>query len=349
MEADEKIFKVWNQFDFNVDPINAETEKEKFFKNKDYNPQFKYPNTTNLTQFKKNLQNLNPDRSLIGRMINGRGRSILNKIEMLLNRKAENFTQKSIDVFGKPNKKVINLAKNKLRLNDEFEIKNLSAKDATRIILRALSEHKLKWNVALRGNMSANAKVDASDKIIYIKREEKFSSHAIERLIVHEIFSHIFRMENATLQKYKIFQVGFPNYLETEEGLAALNEEKTGYLLQNKIQRLYAGRVFAVNLALGKNFSDVFASLKEHFPEEDAWNLTVRVKRGLADTSEPGGFTKDFLYLAGKGKLKDFLKKQGKIIDIYAGRIGTEHISALKESNSIRKAFWLPNNLKQKQ
>lgn len=346
IEADEKLFEVWRQFDFNIDPINIEIEKQRFLKNKDYNPKFEYLKELKLNQFMKNLENIKHDDSWIGKLIKKRTRYILKKIEMLSNKENENFTKNSITVFGKPNKNLLELANKELKLKDEIEIKNLSDKDARKIIFRALSENNLKnWQIQIRRDMGAISKVDAADRIIYIKKGEKFSLAGIERLIVHELQSHAFRMENSQLQKYKLFQVGFPNYLETEEGLAAFNEERTEYLLHNKIRRLYAGRVIAVDLALKNGFADVFAELTKFFSDEDAWDLTVRVKRGLQNTSQPGAFTKDYLYSSGKIKVKEFLRSKGNILDLYIGRIGVSHIPVIKENNNIKPASWIPNNM----
>ena len=346
MEADNKLFDVWQQFDFDMDPINAESEKGKFLKNKDYNPEFDYQKEGKLNQFKKDLLNIHPDDSLIGKLIKERRDIMLKKIEMLLTRKAENLTANSIELFGKPDKKLVSFALEEIKLPDDLEIKNLSDNDVRKIISRALSENKLSnWNVQIKEDMSATAKVNTAERIVYIKRGEKFSTAGVERLIVHELQSHAFRMENSIRQKYKIFQVGFPNYLETEEGLAAFNEEMVGYLLHNRIRRIYAGRVIAVNLALEKSFSEVFAELSNHFPEEDAWTLTVRAKRGLIDTSEQGGFTKDYLYLNGKLKIKAFLKKNKDegLLSIYAGRISINHVKLLNHlSDEIVRPLFLP-------
>ena len=190
--------------------------------------------------------------------------------------------------------------------------------------------------------MSATAKVDSANKVVCIKRGERFSGQGIERLIVHELKTHAFRLENARLQKYKLFQIGFANYLETEEGIATLNEEKADYLLHNKIKRNYAGRVIAVNLALEKGFADVFAELERYFSEEDAWDITLRVKRGLKDTGQAGAFTKDHLYLTGNIKIKEFQKK-GNVRELYIGKIGIEHLPLLKNFKELKQPVFLPN------
>ncbi|MBU2496717.1 MAG: flavohemoglobin expression-modulating QEGLA motif protein, partial [Nanoarchaeota archaeon] len=256
LESDDKLFEIWKQFDFNIDPSNAETEKEKFLKNRDYSPKFEYLRVLNLEHFKKNLLNIKTDNSWIGKLIKERIENILKKVEMLSNRNNESFTKSSVQLFGKPSKETTDEAKKLLQLREELEIKNLFCTDARRIISRALVENKLRgWRVELRDDMSATAKVDSADRIVCIKTGEKFSGSGIERLIVHELQTHAFRLENARLQKYKLFQIGFPNYLVTEEGIATLNEEKAEYLLNDKIKKLYAGRIIAVNLALEKGFA----------------------------------------------------------------------------------------------
>ncbi len=39
-------------------------------------------------------------------------------------------------------------------------------------------------------------------------------------MLRHEIDCHVLRSENGKQQPFKIFNYGFPNYLETEEGYA---------------------------------------------------------------------------------------------------------------------------------
>ncbi len=64
--------------------------------------------------------------------------------------------------------------------------------------------------------------------------------------------------------------------------------------------------------------------------------MTVRVKRGLKDTSAPGGFIKDHVYLEGKRALEGFIAKGGNITPLYAGKIG------LVEEGIILPPAYLP-------
>ncbi len=349
MEADGKLFDIWQQFNFDVDPINSESEKKKFFSNQDYNPQFRYSSKQNFAQFRKNLLSVSPDSdsSWVSKIIKQRRDMILLKIDMLLNRNAESFTSNSITLFGKPDHSLVSIAREDVKLPEEAEIKNLSDKDAASMLSRTLTEMNLNhWSTQIRENMSAAARIDSAGKMVYIRKGELFSFAGVERLIVHELQTHVFRMENSMLQKYKIFQIGFPHYLETEEGLAAYNEEQAEHLHHNKIKKTYAGRVLAVSLALEKEFSDVFAELRKYFSEEDAWRLTLRTKRGLHDTSETGGFTKDYIYLNGKLKVKNFIErnKNDGISEIYRGKVGLDHLEDLRVNKSeVTSPIYLPN------
>lgn len=59
--------------------------------------------------------------------------------------------------------------------------------------------------------------------------------------------------------------------------------------------------------------------------------MTIRAKRGLGDTSKPGGFIKDHVYLEGKVLLDDFVKDGGDLTPLYAGKIGLQHIDLVKK------------------
>ena len=140
---------------------------------------------------------------------------------------------------------------------------------------------------------------------------------------------------------FKIFEKGFPRYLTTEEGLAVVNEEVWN-VLDIKTLRAYAGRVLAISKALNNSFKDTYDYLLNYFDTNIAWRLTLRAKRGLADTEESGAYTKDLVYLKGYFLVKDYLKKKGSIIDLYFGKVGVDDIKLLKEIKGLKKPLYLP-------
>lgn len=312
-----------------LQPLNARKEKEKIFKDKTYNPQLKYqPPKNQLTQIKKNLLCLRADSSVIGQLFSKRIRELILQIDLLRNIGKPVITKYSIELYGEPSKEVVRKATKFLDLPSQKESFQYSKISVVKKFLDSLLTKGLNWKV-IEKEMVVAAAFNVTERILYINTNRKFSDHDLKRLIVHEIGTHVTRTENGRKQNYKLFSIGFPGYLMTEEGLAVYNESKTG-LLSNDVLKNYAGRVVAVDLALKSSFSTVYTNLLESFPKEEAWTLAMRAKRGLADTSKSGAFTKDHVYLSGYYMIKDFVKKGGNLKNLYAGKIGIQHLPHLR-------------------
>lgn len=247
------------------------------------------------------------------------------------------FTKYSIQRFGKPSESLIKKAYHILQtVEDDKEEEPLSIQEAKDILKDKLSQLNLDWKINEK-EMTAKAEVLLSNKTLNLKNT-KFSESFVKRLIVHEIGTHIFRGENGAQQELKIFEAGFPNNLMTEEGLAAVNEKHFG-VMKNSTLRQYAARVVAIETALQYGFKDVYKHLTQYLSEEDALTLTIRVKKGLDDTSQPGAYTKDYLYL--KGYLE--LLETEDINLLYYGRIGIEHMQYVKKGKLNEPRFTREN------
>jgi hypothetical protein len=147
--------------------------------------------------------------------------------------------------------------------------------------------------------------------------------------VEHEIGVHALRAENGHAMPLGIFRVGLEGYLETEEGMAAWREWKSGI---DDGLRLFALRVLAVDWASRLPFSAVFGNLSQNgVPDDLAWSLTQRVKRGLSDTGRPGCYSKDVSYFRGYLKVKDFMAAGGSWDELMKyGKISMEHLPAMK-------------------
>ena len=146
--------------------------------------------------------------------------------------------------------------------------------------------------------MASKACINKADKTLYIKKNSFFTGQFLKRLVVHEIGTHILRYENGLQQPFKIFSLGFADYLSTEEGLAVVNEEMHNCLTRSTL-KTYAARVVAVSKALKCNFRETFNYLEPFVGKDNAFDITLRVKRGLGDTTWAGAFTKVMVYLKG--------------------------------------------------
>ena len=320
------IGKIGNSY-FN--PLNTHEEKKKVFKDNTYNPKFKYtPPKKTLESAEKMLNELKTDNTVYGQLLRRKIKELQNTLGMIKNTGKKNFTNYSLKVYGRPSQELVRTAKKILKIDEEEVWKKYSKLSVHKKFTDTFMLNKYDWEVKEK-NMVAGAAVNSKKRTLFLNKEKDFSERDVKRLIIHEIGTHVARYENGKKQKYAMFSFGFPNYIETEEGFAAYNEYKCG-LLSPKILKTYAGRVLANDLSLKNSFCAVYNSLLEYFPKNDAWTLTLRAKRGLSDTSKPGAFTKDHIYLKGFLNVKKYAERGGDIKKLYIGKIGIEHVPLLK-------------------
>ena len=65
----------------------------------------------------------------------------------------------------------------------------------------------------------------------------------------------------------------------------------------------------------------------------------------MGDTSKPGGFLKDHVYLQGMLTINDYVKNGGDVKLLYAGKIGVKDVYLVKEG-IIKPAKILPEFIK---
>ena len=266
------------------------------------------------------------------------------------------FTEYSIWVFQKPSETLLDYAvkilegwKNK---SDEQkkDDKKFSWEYLGKAIAKELEKYGFDWKILILKNMTTKVSIDPEAKTIYINGEKKYSKNDVKRLIVHEVWTHIIRSENGRKQAYFPFATGLAGSLNTEEWLAVYSEYINN-LLEEETLALYAGRVIASSLCQTKSFFEIFYYLRQYLSEEMTLYITQRVKKGIKDTLEAGGFTKDYVYLDGFIKIKDYINT-GKSIDIlYTGSIGIDDIDDVQkliDENIITNKITIPDFMKGK-
>lgn len=119
----------------------------------------------------------------------------------------------------------------------------------------------------------------------------------------HEIGTHFLRKENNKKQPwYKNKKLKFGAHIATEEGLASINQLYHSFFVNGDKPLLYksACNYIAAFFSSKMGFTDLFQVLKRYMNDpERTWNLCVRVKRGISDTSLQKGFYKDQVYFKG--------------------------------------------------
>jgi hypothetical protein len=144
-------------------------------------------------------------------------------------------------------------------------------------------------------------------------------------LLDHEIGTHHMRavnhgnLSNNSLSNIKKVRIGWQ--LATEEGLACL-----GNHIHYKCNLLYIPALLYYSVCVGQecSFWDTFKSCWKYVSDfDDCWVTTLRVKRGLTDTSRPGAFCKDQATFDGCMRI---LENRNSIDfpSLYAGKVSLE-------------------------
>jgi hypothetical protein len=144
-----------------------------------------------------------------------------------------------------------------------------------------------------------------------IRLPVEYRADRMINVLHHEIGTHFIRRINDKKQKWygKKDKYDIRSCIQTEEGLAVVNQYCEHALNPSKKPFFYKAALnyYAACQAGTMSFVELFEDL-EQFVDDPLrrWNVTLRVKRGISDTSIPGGLYKDQVYLEGAYKiLKD--------------------------------------------
>ena len=342
---DRFLFRLEKRIPFlGMNPLNEDSEKKKFFSEDDYSPRFRYAkHSFKYANLLRKCEELKLDESVINRLLLQKLQKFKKTSAMLQGLGGEEFIFFSGKIFGVPSKQLVNKAHRILKQAPVSDDKKYTSRQVVSHLRRSLKKLGLKeWGVRIK-SMTANAAVNMTSKKVFVKKNEFFSRNFLKRVVAHEIGAHVLRIMNGEKQPYILFRRGLPGYLMTEEGLAVNIEEMFDCLKINTL-RAYAARVVSVDLSLKAGFREVFGHMKEYFDDSLAWRFTVRAKRGLTDTSLPGAYTKDHLYLKGYYEVKKFLEKKGGagLKKLYYGKIGLEHIHLMPQIKGLKEPDLTP-------
>lgn len=180
----------------------------------------------------------------------------------------------------------------------------LSEGEARSIVNEYLARHGVEDEI----KVTFDPQLVASASFKKGSQELKVRPHGLRRnwiqgMLHHEIGTHYLRDRNDKLQPWARERNGRKKYrLEdknpTEEGLASLHTvlEREGHVLWRAAMLYYT-----IWRAVQLSFRELYEDLEQFFGNstDERWDYCVRAKRGLLDTSQPGGFVKDQMYLTG--------------------------------------------------
>mmetsp|Transcript_3488 Transcript_3488/g.5934 ORF Transcript_3488/g.5934 Transcript_3488/m.5934 type:complete len:344 (-) Transcript_3488:703-1734(-) len=201
--------------------------------------------------------------------------------------------------------------------------KEINKEEILSICDKYLEVNKLDVNVyfgnSLVTTMSGNGLSLVGTQNYY--RDLRFRS-----LLDHEIGTHYIRslnqrqLDEDSLKHIKKVRIGWQ--LATEEGLASISNHI--HYENCDLFFIPALLYYAVCISQESSFWDTFKMISKYVSEfDDCWLQTLRVKRGMGDTSKPGGFCKDQATFDGAMRI---LENQDKIDfnAIYAGKVSLE-------------------------
>jgi hypothetical protein len=272
-------------------PLNLFEEKEKFFVDQSKNPNFTYVRDFSRVELAK-----------FGLPIN----SLFEHAKNILEKAFFSFSES--DLFNMEGQK---LTQAEVQLRTKNHLANYSLSDNISIV----------WSERFAARTAMG-----TDEIRF-RLPCDFREEGFKGMLFHEIDTHALRYFNYRQQPWfkKKSQFGFSDYLSTEEGLAVLHGQIPH---TNKLLYIAALRYFAVWHAQRGSFLDVWRALTPFVQSlERRWIICTRVKRGLCDTSQPGGFSKDSLYLSGPIEMYKWMQKNNyNIPPLYYGKLAWQDI-----------------------
>ena len=339
-----------------IKPTNLEEERQRLEQDINYNPIFNYaePNV-DIDDVVKKLEKLRADKSPLGILLEKKRKELLTRISLIRNRgDAHKFTEASRSLYGSPTSALLKSAAAVMQQRVACDLpppknKIKNAEEAQKIFDEALNKFGLHdWQSSVRKKIVADCTVGG--KNIYIRDDASFSEIEIEALISHEIETHIFCAENGSNQPYSLFRNGCANYLDTQEGLAIYNQNRLYGPYHNK-RFNPPSNVLGVAFALDHSFAETRKYLEDElgYPPYKAIASTISMKRGLTDTSEPGGFTKSIVYFRGYRAVLQFIDDGGDLKDLYIGKIAMEDLDNIKKIPELQAPLLLPNFLWKKE
>ena len=314
-----------------INPLNIVQEKKQFYASKfTQNPNFVYPKIDfDAFELQRALFAL-PIEKIKDEVLHQLYEDIIYDYSGLIEcittiGQGKKFYYNSLRSFGTPTEKDVQNANFILHFKDEELVDNatpLYNVNQTEALFREYSKrYDFDYKIEHSDKLSAIAMVLSNDQTLVLNKNHVFSKTDIDILTNHEIGVHMVTTMNSLLNPLKIFSHGFPNNVETQEGLAVFSEYMSNSLTLERL-KVIAYRVIAVNsLEKGYDFVQTFKLLHSQYDldADTAFKITLRVHRG-------GGFTKDYLYLTGLRKIYQFYQKDTNLTPLLSGKTSLEYV-----------------------
>ncbi len=305
-------------------PINFSEEREKFFSSNTYNPIYQYsPNNT--SGLHKEIQALieELDTITLPNSLRYYFRSALEAlstdIDLIDAIGTDRFAEIAADIYQYNQIKSESLLREAAHIsfNEPGNCELQSAEEMADSFQKYIDQLGLDYTVTIDTFNDHIIRV-GSRSLIVGSKVRRFCKN-INRLIVHEIESHILQRHNLKMSDNPLLRViPRPQVSLWGEGLAVYNEIHSGTITRGAFETYYY-RLKAVE-NINRSFRQIYNLLTDYVSPEKAFMITYRVKRGMKETYNPGGFAKDASYLLGYKKVSEYIQDGGNIKFLYTSK-----------------------------
>lgn len=308
----------------NLTATNYHEEKEKFFASNTYNPHFSYEppkefdSQKALTALRNELTTITlPEdfRLYLEHYITNLEQ--IDKARLAIG--TEKFATYAKQAFTLDNPKLQKYLDQspEITITPEIKTELYNAEQIAEIFRNTLhNTYGIKHYTVSIDNFNDHT-IRVGDKKVILGSKVLRYRKSVERLINHEIESHVLQRINAERNPLMTLMTPSDRTLYGE-GLAVYNEVACKKITL-KMYKLYSLRLKAVRL-LNLSFREIFDNISGGLPDKLAYQITYRVKRGLGDTTQQGGYPKDAFYLLGYMVVKDFVDTGNDIRILYHAR-----------------------------
>jgi hypothetical protein len=282
-----------------ITPLNLNSEREKFFTDVDYNPQFQYYWQNEAVEYTTHEHKFNLIRSIRDQDINA-------------------IHKNAIQYFQIDDWEYVHLA------NQILAEKPLELSSSTTYQIQHDFEQVFKlfgldeYSFRIVDEHGFYFRPKYSSKMIVMSKYATFQFFSIESEVKHEI-THILRYENG---KYNNIPRG-DHYLAAEEGLATYLQDLVRINNYSRFQ--HAAEYMASRLGMTSSLRYIYDFLINlGFNPELAWQRASRHKFGFVDTSKPGDILKPAMYFSQSQNIAKL--NQDEILKLFVGKISLKDL-----------------------
>lgn len=329
MDIDKKIVILKH-----LTPTNLEEQQQIFVSKKwDYIPKFEYADITlDLDTLEHSLRKIEIPDIPWSTVYERKQKEIHNKILFLRAFKEQNTSDMmlySSKLYGDIIPEYFETSTQRISQRDTItqEDEFLSIEDIREYIKKFNHIYNMKIKVQ---ESSITARFVMRWDTLVVRNGAYVGKREMRSIVAHEIEWHYLRKLNGRKSSLKLFERGWANYIETDEGIAIYNQNRFLTPQDRKYYSIFE-RYFFVEYAKKHSYKRLIRKLIEFYDGdyERVFVYMLRLKRGFVDPSKSWVFMKDVVYVNGYMSIQDAIEQWVRMKDLYMGKLHLDDIALL--------------------